>query len=325
VVTENASPALAPSNRQAQTAVVDYIGVTFKGESLEDVVKLFDGSSSGWESVGHGWKGYAAGLRKGSIAIWYGGDREQGVNVQVSGQGCRELEGANVLTDWRVFLGSLLELGCFFSRLDVAMDDRAGLLQKQAIEAAIDSGRVVSRYKSVHEHRSRSLSEAKEEGWTRYFGANSSETKIRIYDKCLERLAKGQEADGHWMRVELQARREKAQELARVVVQFGMSGVASVIRGLLEFKEQGTHSQRERWDCCAWWSDFLEGVGKVRLSLAPVVRTIEKVRAWLWSAVAPLAAVVHAYDGDSMAFFQEMMVAGKERWRPRHKHLLGAT
>lgn len=324
MVTEKHS-ALAPSNRQAQTALVDYVGVTFRGEPLEEVVKLFDCSSTGWEPVGHGWKGYAAGLRKGAIAIWYGGDKDQGISVQASGQGCRELEGSNTVTDWQEFLGSLLMRECFLTRLDVAMDDRAGLLQKQAIEQAIDGGRVVSRYKSVHEHRSRSLSEGSEEGWTRYFGANSSETKIRVYDKCLERLAKGEEAEGHWMRVELQARREKAQELARVIVAFGMSGVASVIRGLLEFKEQGTHSQRERWDCCSWWSDFLEGVGKLRLSLSPVVRTIEKVRAWLWSAVAPLAAVVHAFDGNSMAFFEEMVSDGRERWRSRHKQLLGAT
>jgi DNA relaxase NicK len=333
--------ALAPCNTQAQTAqepemnvqkhdltrkgidvLIDYVAITYK-EDVQQVLARFGAEL--WWPTAHGWKGYKQGVSEGHVTIWYDGKPDQGVNVQISGQGCRELEAAGVVTDWVGWLREQLEVGRF-SRLDVAMDERTpdlreAVLTRDAIQQAIDEQRVVSRYKFVDKIERQSLSDVSVGGWTRNFGSAMSETKIRTYDKAAEQ---GISEAYHWMRVEIQTRREKAHELARVMIERGLMGVASVIQGLLDFKQQGTHSQRERWETCSWWSAFLGEVEKLRLTVRPAVRTLSDIMNWLHRNVAPLLAVAVASErGRAIkTFLPRLLLEGEQRWKTKHLALL---
>ena len=96
------------------------------------------------------------------------------------------------------------------TRIDIAYDDRpqvgqAGLLDFVTILEAIRADEFVSRPRQVR------LMEFLKggKGTTIYFGSGQSDTLLRIYDKAAEQQLDNE----HWIRVEIQLRRERAHAL----------------------------------------------------------------------------------------------------------------
>ncbi len=109
-----------------------------------------------------------------------------GIHIEASGKGCRELEGDGIVIDWSIFLKNIIEAEGKFSRLDVAIDDMTGCLSMPKILTCLNSGLIVSRYKTGRIISGRKLNDAAELGSTLYLGSPSSDTMIRIYDKTAE-------------------------------------------------------------------------------------------------------------------------------------------
>lgn len=310
-------------NTGAQTASVDWLGFSFPdGTGPEEVAERL--GPEGWSVMPRGWLGYRQGLVRGNCRILFDGAEGMGVHVEVSGQGCRELEGGGIVQDWQTFLGGLLEAGASVSRLDVAVDDFAGHVRLDRVVEGIESGTVVSRYRTWKLETSGSLGDSGSQGRTVYFGSAQSDTRVRIYDKLREQIGRGVPAESlpeSWVRVELQARDAKAESMARLLVERGVSVIGPVLRALLDFKEAGTCAQRERWASTAWWSAFLGSLEKVRLTVAGVVRTAAHVYGWLRKQIAPALAVVWALSGGETAVLSELVEHGRERWRRGSWHL----
>jgi phage replication initiation protein len=311
---EEAPPA---SNTGAQTALIDWLGVTFPdGVMLDSIYELF--GKDGWVTLPKGAMGYRKGLIRGNVRILFDGSKDMGIHIEASGKGCRELEGDGIVSDWPAFISGLIEANGSFSRLDVAIDDKAGYLDMDKVQGCIKAGCVVSRYRTARVNSKSSLKDGQEEGRTVYFGSPASDTMVRIYDKSAET---GQE--GHWIRVELQARRDRAEAMALLIgSNQSLEIIAGFLRGLVDFKVKGSNSQRRRWDTHGWWVAFLAGVEKLRLSVAPAVRSVEKSYAWCKRQVAPtLAMLLTAFGGD-VGMLDELILDGQRRMRPWHRALL---
>jgi putative DNA relaxase len=304
------------SNTGAQTALVDWMGITFPLDFKLDDVYRFVGAD-GWVPLDKGGLGYKQSHLRGNVRIFMDGSETMGIHIEATGKGCRELEADGYVTDWPMYFKTVLEAGAHFSRLDVAIDEKNGLISMDTVEACTKSGCVVSRYRQSDVHESYNLEDGSSCGKSVYFGSPSSDTRIRIYDK-----AKQLNEVGKWIRVELQTRRDKAQVLASSIAFTGSLEIFSgYLRGLLDFKVKGNHSQKERWDTQTWWDFFLNGAAKIRLTIAPMVRSLEKSYAWVIKQVAPtFAMIVAAYNGD-LSIVDELIKEGIPRWRPWHKAL----
>ena len=306
------------TNRGAQTAMIDWLGVTFPDEVTLDTVYKFIGPD-GWVGMMKGAMGYRKGLIRGNVRILFDGTSGMGTHIEASGKGCRELEGDGLISDWSIFLKNIIESEAKFSRLDVAIDDRTGCLSMPNILDCFNSGLIVSRYKTGRVISGRKLNDATELGSTLYLGSSSSDTMIRLYDKAAE---SGEE--GNHIRVELQTRNDRANILGTALAYLGFEEVPGIIKGYLDFKVPSSCSQRERWDTQEWWNRFLSGAKKLRLSTAPVIRSVDKSLEWCRKQVAPTLAMLVRTAGGDLWIFDQLVADGEKRLKPWHKALLAS-
>lgn len=340
VVGSGAEGLASPSgNTGAQTAEkpwrsvagIDWLSVTFPAElGLELILDTFGGE--GWVPMERGARGYPKGFIRGGIMVLWGARPEMGIHVSASGEGCRNLEAIGRISDeeegpshtWQTFLALVMMLGGRLSRLDVAMDDREGLIEPATLEEATRKRLLVTRFKQVDVRMGTidpSTGEQRE-GHTVYFGNRTSDCMVRVYDKGAEQRAKGRLVDGHWCRVEMELKQERAQGMALAIVECGFAAVPKVLKSYMDFKQQGTHSQRERWQTCEWWAEFLATMEKLQLSVDPVYRTLERSFEWIRAQVAPtLSMMLQAWGGD-LGPLMELIRAGSTRLQPWQKALL---
>src|SRR5207253_1091060 len=152
------------------------------------------------------------------------------------------------------------------------------------VEAAIGEGGCVSRFDKGHPRQDVNLADGTLGGWSFRFGSGKSDAGVRIYDKAKEQAEKGKQVEGHWMRVELQLRNERAAELMGLLAQAGCELgklAAGRLWAYLDFRVvDGTDSNKSRWACCAWWAAFVGNVEKVIWKGATVTQTLEKTARW---------------------------------------------
>jgi len=126
-------------------------------------------------------------------------DRNGMCGFEFSGTGCRLLETVNCLVfDWFDLIKQLSEgTGTHISRLDVACDETEGLLTFEKMYRYVKARKYISR--------------ARRAIWTDgdeqsiVFGSPKSDTRLRIYNKALER-----DVEGPWTRAEFQLRNDAA-------------------------------------------------------------------------------------------------------------------
>ena len=138
----------------------------------------------------------------------------------------------------------------------------------------------------------------------------------RIYDKAAE-----QEVNGHWIRVELQARAENAQKLAERMVGEGSHVVLSVLHGHLDFKQPGDGNITRR-PTVTWWGAFLSGAPKLNLG-SPTVRSgREKLMQWIEHQCGPAIAVLYLNHGCSLDWLIVIIDRSLSRLSARHLAML---
>ena len=316
----------ALSTSPAPSFLLDWLSYTLPdGTAPEDACPFLDGVELvKWVELEHGYNGYQKARRWGHVTVNYSGAVPgMGVNVQLSGQGCREVEALGV-TDWQGVLRLLSERKASFPRVDFALDDRAGLLDMGELVGAVEAGRYTSPSNRWSIDRS-GHRKGEQHGVTIYIGSKQSDTQIRVYDKAAEQ---GLE-DETWIRVELQLRDARADRAVALFSDPAGNGVASivgVVRRYLDFKASTSgDSNRSRQATAGWWQKFLGDVQKVKLTVAPALPTVEEVRQWVHRQVAPsLALLVEAFGGD-MRVLVEACNVGRERWSVRHRLILAGA
>jgi len=318
------------------TGAIDYWEFTVPHENGEKLGLMFPG---GWDLRRNergdlrGWRGYthSADLAVGSGIVGWSPERhDMGCHVSLSSEALSLLAGNDEA--WSDLPGMISfvhdELGGHTTRVDVAFDDQAGLLDLGVIGGALRAGDYVSRWRDWTYYCS---SRGGILGETYYLGSGRSDTQLRVYDKRAERLQKGHDVEAdHWVRCELQLRRGRAVAAAEAVKSAGArawSYLAGVLRGMVEFKERGTSLQKTRWPVARWWARFLGYVEKVRLVVEKKVKTLADVRSWVTGQVAPSLAVLEkgmGFDG-CWSFLYQVAQEGRDRLGARHKLLLKAS
>lgn len=239
------------------TITIDYVTFVWDTKTLSEAIHALGLSASTWTTkAGH--YPYAHIQRAGNISIAYDNYDERGVFVTLTSQGCREFEN-NSSIGWTDLFGIIRGGEGHMTRLDIAFDDRTGLLDMQQMKHDRDAANYRSLLSYTAEHRSHKENIM---GMSLYFGAKGSNTNIRIYDKDAEQGGLGT----HWIRVELQLR----DAYADTVVKSGLSIpciFSSVLKKYLVFLQPNpTDSNKCRWPVAPYWNTLLEGAQTLTLS-----------------------------------------------------------
>ena len=239
------------------TITIDYVMFVWDTKTVSEAIHALGLSASTWTTkAGH--YPYAHIQRAGNISIAYDNYDERGVFVTLTSQGCREFENISSI-GWTDLFGIIRGGEGHMTRLDIAFDDRTGLLDMQQMKHDRDAANYRSLLSYTAEHRSHKDAIM---GMSLYFGAKGSNTNIRIYDKDAERGGLGT----HWIRVELQLR----DAYADTVVKTGLSIpciFSSVLKKYLVFLQPNpTDSNKCRWPVAPYWNTLLEGAQTLTLS-----------------------------------------------------------
>lgn len=210
---------------------------------LENVQFMAFRPANGWEEH----------LSFHGLHLHYG--KRDDVCIDMSGTGCRFFESnyqecTGREFDWICFFDELLNMsGVHFSRLDIAGDDRDSILDISKIMNAVKKRKYISRArrKIIIDGDEREV----------MFGSKASDTRLRIYDKALERGV-----DEHWIRCEFQFRNDAALSFLLNLTQKRDIGVtfAGVLLNYIRFTVSAPdeNNNNSRIKTTKWWSKFLQ-------------------------------------------------------------------
>ena len=309
-------------------ALVDWVRVTFFDVPIEQVILVFLGMKlEDFQKIDKGRYRYRKTLRRGNISLYYDGVEEgMGILLDISGEGCRELESWEGFVGWKGFFEACLYHDCNFPRLDIAIDDRKGYFNMKQIEKKVDRKEVVSRFKGVEKHEKQSLSDDEPNGMTVMFGSRQSMVCIRFYDKLKERARKKKDTGGWdiWNRVEVELKDERAKKVVEYIAEGKKIGelVKGILAHYIRFvsKPRGADSNKRRWKTWRNWERFLKGVQAIKLGTAPEEKTIEENIDWIKRQVSK--TMLKVVMAESMEFVEEIIVNDKNQLKLKPKDFL---
>ena len=289
--------------------LIDFL--TFSVKSTKDpaeVIKKYLGMDPAvFQDPGYGLLGYQRVLRFSDIFVCYEPRendyfRDMGVCVSMSGNGCRAFETMSKLNDKGSsfdVLSQLLasEVDANISRIDIACDDREGYRCMDDIVRKVDDNEINSRM--AKRQVVRSYNGIQRNGSTVYIGAESSDFRVRIYDKALE-----QGTEDHWIRVEMVMRGKNSNAFVEQMTNSESVGklAAQVINDKLAFIDRDD-SNITRCTVCGWWSRFVDELETVRLVARCVVQhTVDQIHNWVETQVGPSLAILLRTKGMACLF-----------------------
>lgn len=253
--------------------LIDWFTFSVRDMSVDSVIGWLGLRDLDWiDRPGHNgyksakWYGGMWILFDGQVVETLSGLRDMGICVEFSGQGCRQYETSGNRT-----LETLVNDVSNFrtaniTRLDVAFDDvdkeGNGLLDVMKIERLARKDIYISKFGMRSGEWSCKHSDGGEKNplaYSVYFGSPRSDVRFRIYDKSQERGG----LDYHWVRFELQLRRDAASNFIKSPGTVGYK-YTGVINNYLRFITPNKNdSNRRRWASPEWWKKFLSHTEKI--------------------------------------------------------------
>lgn len=288
--------------KEELTALIDWCQITVKGTDvftiIEDILRiplnLMELHCKGKGIAGHE---LIAGFDNIKLLKPTGNAQYEGFQILMSGSGCRNYENFLAINKetWFDFLERTCKYDVNFPRIDLAIDDRKPYLHIPELIRLTKEGLLSSQLRSISEYSSGELNEDAliHKGNTLYLGSNSSDFRLVFYEKGYEQAEKyGKEADTDWNRYELRFRQERAvkavQKLIRHrdVAQVAMQVLNEKVR-FLQKPENSTTARKRLYPTYPPWEIFMQNIGKIKLTMNPQKKTLERIWNWLTTYVSP--------------------------------------
>lgn len=296
--------------QKGASACLDYFRFTFPDSvSLSSIIEFLN--IDGWVELPYGRYNYRAGQIAGHVSVYHSGQEGMGTCVEISGQGCRQLESSGRVTDWQAFVRQVHAMGGKYTRFDVALDDKVGLLGLDTIKEAMLKKTYSGHMTTFEPHEKYDLRTGKYKHRELRLGSRTSENYIRVYDKALE-----QRVEGHWIRFEIEVKGDRANLVAMLFADQGMSPLLGYIRSVIDFKEEGATVVKSRWRLADWWVAFLEGADKVRLKLETKQANLDQITRWLYKQVSASLALYLESEGGDLDSLLKLIDYGRPRINP---------
>ncbi len=279
---------------------------------LRDLKDLF----SDWQELDHGGLGYeCSAIVLGSGRTFWSETRpENGIHVSLPPSA---ISISN--RDFISYAGIFKQWGTRFTRLDLAEDDTTGTMDLGVIRKSVESGW----FTSIAKKKPMQIIDYESDGRTFYFGRAQSLTRIRIYDKAAEQTVSGKIYVGHWVRVEMQLRDERANSAVGFILEHTDNWQIEAcgwLRSALDFKIPGTDSNKSRWESAEWWLSFLDHASRARIFMPRKIQTIETIVGWVGHQVAPSLLVLQTVYGKNS--ISDMATSAAYRLKPKHMAII---
>lgn len=259
----------------------------------------------------------------GDIVVMVSQQEDKGVLIEMKGRGCRQFETFLLAQkrSWYDFFEDCLKVGGVMKRLDLAINDRAGLLNIPELTRKCQNQECISLFRTFKSYRSGELMKSDEKdgmGNTLYIGSLKSEVYFCLYEKDYEQYIKlGIPLDQTETknRFEIRLKNERAYH-AIVDLLKGRSiesTTFSIITRYMRIANKVQGKRRTNWPLNEKWGRFVGRNRKeIQLTSEPKPYTIERTYNWLGRQVAPTLKMTIELDRIRGTTFISDMVLNAE-------------
>ena len=298
----------------------DYVRIRFPTLDIQHVIKDILKLNIDYmlhEDYGH-YK-YTEHYYLGDVFVYTSQDEEKGTLLELKGKGCRQFESYLLAQErsWYDFLMDALVEGGVMKRLDLAINDRAGILDIPDLTAKCNREECVSLFRSFKSYASGELVKHNEQdkagmGHTLYIGSLKSEVYFCCYEKNYEQYAKGIPIGEAPIknRFEIRLKDERAYYAVReLLTHYDAEQTAfSIINHYIRFVDREPEKRKTDWKLNDRWAWF---IGKdrppVKLTTDPEPYTLERTLGWISRQVAPTLKMLKKIDaGNSTSYLKEI-------------------
>ncbi|EGO5016452.1 replication initiation factor domain-containing protein [Enterococcus faecalis] len=252
-----------------------------------------------------GFYGYVATYSFDAIKVMLSPDNDnKGTLIELSGRGCRSFESfltAQART-WFDFFRTCKKASGHFTRLDVAINDRKGLLSIEGLLEKVMQGECVTRFKTCDFNGSRRFLTGESQGTTLYFGSKKGEVYFCFYQKNYEELRKKGiplEESPIINRYELRFKNKRAEAIISDLLSRNDINltVFETINHYLRFVDLEGKRRRTTVAITKEWQTFIgDYQGQLRLVTEPNELFYEKSVEWWRKSIAPTTKMLVTVD-----------------------------
>ena len=288
----------------------DYVRIRFPTLDIQHIIKdVLKLNINYMLHEDYGFYSYTEHYYLGDIFVFTSADEEKGVLLELKGKGCRQFESYLVAQErsWYDFLMATLVEGGVMKRLDLAINDRAGILDIPELTEKCNREECISVFRSFKSYASGELIRKQEQdkagmGHTLYIGSLKSEVYFCCYEKNYEQYAKlGIPVSEALIknRFEIRLKNERAYYAVRdLLTHYDAERTAfSIINRYLRFVDIEEDKRREDWKLNDRWAWFIgKGREPLKLTTQPEPYTLSRTLNWIARQVAPTLKMLKRID-----------------------------
>ena len=288
----------------------DYVRIRFPTLDIQHIIKdVLKLNINYMLHEDFGFYSYTEHYYLGDIFVFTSADEEKGVLLELKGKGCRQFESYLLAQErsWYDFLMDTLLEGGVMKRLDLAINDRAGILDIPELTEKCRNEECVSVFRSFKSYASGELIKKQEQdkagmGHTLYIGSLKSEVYFCCYEKNYEQYAKlGIPVSEALIknRFEIRLKNERAYYAVRdLLTHYDAERTAfSIINRYIRFVDMEEDKRREDWKLNDRWAWFIgKGREPLKLTTQPEPYTLSRTLNWIARQVAPTLKMLKRID-----------------------------
>ena len=290
--------------------VLDYVRIRFPTQDVRHVVEdILQLKLDVMIHEDYGFYSYAEHYVLGDVFVLTSPDKEKGTLLELKGKGCRQMESYLLAQhrSWYDFLMDTLVEGGAMKRLDLAINDMAGILDIPELTEKCNHEECISVFRSFKSYRSGELVRSNEQdkygmGNTLYIGSLKSEVYFCIYEKDYEQYVKLgtplEEAD-IINRFEIRLRNERAYYAVRDLLTYydAEQTAFSIINQYVRFVDEEPDKRKNDWKLNDRWAWFIgDNRQSLKLTTKPEPYTLDRTLRWVQRQVAPTLKMLKKID-----------------------------
>ena len=315
--------------------VLDYVRIRFPTQDVKHIVE--DILKIRLDVMIHedfGFYSYSEHYVLGDVFVLTSPDEEKGTLLELKGKGCRQMESYLLAQhrSWYDFLMDALLEGGVMKRLDLAINDMAGILDIPELIEKCNHEECISVFRSFKSYRSGELVKSKEQdrygmGNTLYVGSLKSEVYFCIYEKDYEQYVKYEiplEDTKIKNRFEIRLKNERAYYAVRALLTYhdAERTAFDIINRYMRFADKEVEKRRSEWKTNERWAYFIgSDRGRLKLTTKPEPYTLTRTLNWISRQVAPTWKVLQQIDDtNGTTYLKDILNHAK--LTERHKKLI---
>ena len=315
--------------------VLDYVRIRFPTQDVKHIVE--DILKIRLDVMIHedfGFYSYSEHYVLGDMFVLTSPDEEKGTLLELKGKGCRQMESYLLAQhrSWYDFLMDALLEGGVMKRLDLAINDMAGILDIPELTEKCNHEECISVFRSFKSYRSGELVKSKEQdrygmGNTLYVGSLKSEVYFCIYEKDYEQYVKYEiplEDTKIKNRFEIRLKNERAYYAVRDLLTYhdAERTAFDIINRYMRFADKEVEKRRSEWKTNERWAYFIgSDRGRLKLTTKPEPYTLTRTLNWISRQVAPTWKVLQQIDDtNGTTYLKDILNHAK--LTERHKKLI---